>query len=112
MCDLDDDLSAIQRSDRRRARRNYRCYACDETIVAGDLHVYTFQVWDRGADTYRHCLRCWAMFDWLVHRLESSIQWNLNCGEVYEDPPDEVASLAFLTREEIQALPDTTWSNP
>jgi hypothetical protein len=37
----------------------------------------------------------------------AAVALDLNCGEVWDDAPPEIAALAFLTRVEIQAL-DTT----
>jgi hypothetical protein len=44
------------------------------------------------------------MFDALINRGAEAVAWDLNCGEVWEEPPDKIARLAFLTREEAQAL--------
>ncbi len=37
-------------------------------------------------------------------RAEGEADLLLGCGEVWEDPPEDVASLAFLTSDEAQAL--------
>lgn len=42
----------------RRARKEYRCCECDDTILPGDLHEYVCGRWDGLFATYRTCARC------------------------------------------------------
>ena len=105
MCDTPDDVSDVWTEERRRARREHRCYACDETIRVGDVHRYTSSLYDGTWDSWRHCLRCAAMIEALHDRNPGiAVALDLNCGEIWDDAPPEIAALAFLTREEIQAL--------
>ncbi len=63
-------------------------------------------VWDE----ITHCLRCSAIVDALRPRLAFDNLFTtdtlaLDCGEVWEDPPDEIAALAFvLPGEPVTAL--------
>lgn len=107
MCDYDDEGSDVWNEKRRKARREHRCYACQETIRVGDIYQHTTSLYEGSWDTWRHCLRCVAMLDALAARDlhgTMAIALGLDCGEVWDDPPPEVAALAFLTKAEIQAL--------
>lgn len=103
MCDVDGDCD-LQQSTTITARKPHVCYACRETIEPRERYVRTTQIAEGTASSYHHCLRCWAMLEVLWTKTESAVEWDLNCGEVWRDPPPEVARLAFLTRAEIQAL--------
>jgi hypothetical protein len=83
--------------------------------------MYISYVADHEAGTYKRCLRCQTIHEHLRERCRTANQklrgygelWpaeRLDCGEAYEDewdgpPPDDIARLAFLTTEEVQALP-------
>ena len=98
------DLNNLQVTTNVKARKRHECYACDEPILPGDRYKRTFQVYDHNPAHFHHCLRCWAILDWLWHVTEGYVQWDLNCGEVAEDPPPHIAALAFMTRQELQEL--------
>lgn len=85
------------------ARKPHACYGCHETIRIGDRYRRTVQCVDGAVSTYHHCLRCWRMLDalWAVTDGEP-VRWDLNCGEVWENPPAEVAALAFMLPDEAQ----------
>lgn len=93
-----------------RAAKDYPCVACKEVIRKGDRYAKVFAVWCDGKDHLRRCLRCQEMHTQLRKTLMESEQWpdeRLNCGETYEQhferpPPEELARLAFLTRDEAQ----------
>lgn len=92
---------------RRRARVEHRCHACKEPIRVGDLYCVTFIVFE-GVESVKRCLRCQAIHEHL--RDKSPDLWpdeRLNCGEEYrqhwgEEPPAEIAALAFVTADEMQ----------
>lgn len=86
-----------------RARKPHRCIACHEAIQPGHRYHRTVEHQEGEIRTYRHCLRCWAMIEALDRRGVEFVDWDLNCGEVWQDPPVEVAELAFLAPEEAQA---------
>lgn len=94
----------------RRARKEHFCDACDTKILRGHRYCYVSIVWDGSARSVRRCLRCQTLHKHL-RTLGGYDVWpdeELNCGLDYEeewgDLPPEIAKLAFLTPEEIQAL--------
>lgn len=87
----------------RRARKPNRCDVCREPIQPGDRYHFSSGRWDSGWGAYRHCLRCWAMFLAANQYADGEADLLLSCGEVWEDPPETVAALAFATRAEMQA---------
>jgi len=95
------------------ARKRHRCCACEVPILVGDTYVRVYIVFDGSVSTYKRCLRCERIFQTLVEVLEHREQWpdeDLNCGHEWVENgngplPDEVAQLAFLTHDEIKALP-------
>jgi hypothetical protein len=91
----------------RRARKEHECCACAEAIRAGERYHLTRQLFEGSWDEWKHCARCWAICEALWASGRDSIEYGLNCGELWERPPPEVERLAFLTREEAQALPTT-----
>lgn len=107
MCD--DDYQSVELQSRwQRARKEHQCFACRETIRPGDHYHLTVQKYDN-LEHFKHCARCWAVVSALLDAGAHSVQWNLNCGTPYEEAfgepiPEEVARLAFLTRDEAQAL--------
>lgn len=103
MCDYDyDEDGGVWDPHHVVARKEHRCYACAETIAPGHEYVRTGSLSDGQWETYRHCLRCWAMCEALWARVEGPIDVGLCCGETWEAPPDAIAALAFLTHEEAQ----------
>lgn len=103
MCDNADPNNAVQDTTEPRARVEHECCACGETIRVGDRYKRTGQCNDGHWSTYIHCLRCWAMCDALFTTGVECVAWELDCGEAWVNPPENVARLAFLTREEMQA---------
>src|SRR5579872_1590933 len=98
----------------RRARKEHECSACKETIRRGDLYSYTFSVFEGSAqDALRRCARCEIIYRSLInlhseHGIHSGVHPELDCGHSFreifsEDPPPELARLAFLTASEAQA---------
>jgi hypothetical protein len=95
----------------RRARKPHVCVACKEQIPAGHVYSDVRRVWDGEADTLCRCLRCQTIHEHLRLRGGGAGMWpdeELNCGEEYEqhwghEPPEEIAALAFITREEAQS---------
>lgn len=111
-----DGYNDVQSCKTRRARKEHRCDACRETIRVGDSYINEFTVYDGNSDTTKRCLRCDAMLDAIQSRMidadidphEEGVDRALNCGHTWnedfrEEPPEEVARLAFLTRDEAQA---------
>lgn len=104
----DEGSLEMYRSRVQRSRKERVCCACNEPVRAGDLYQYTFGIWDGEPSKYVHCLRCYKILDVLCQR-DQSPQMDLGCGhewkEIFdEEPPEEIAALAFMTHEEIQAM--------
>ncbi len=109
-----DGTNEVQSSRIVCARKEHKCCACHETIRVGDKYEYFFLVYEGDPDYFKRCLRCKAIYDELVSRLntrgadwEEWVDFSLNCGhsweEVQDEPcPDHIARLAFLTPDEIQ----------
>ncbi len=105
MCSDDyDDVATVAAHEWRRARKAHDCCACDEGIRPGERYHYTSQLFDGSWQSWKHCARCYAICTALWADGAGAIELELNCGEVWDDPPPEVARLAFLTRAEAQAL--------
>lgn len=105
MCDEYEHSQSILRS-WRRARKSHRCYACREVIRPGDRYHIAVEKDNGDVCAYKHCARCWAMCEALWAAGATTVQWDLDCGELWEDEigdvPDEVGRLAFLTPDEAQ----------
>ena len=97
-----------------KARKAHKCTACGETIAKGHRYWRAGALFDGQWNTHKRCLRCKAIFDHLVARvvttgmyLDEGIAVDLDCGQDYqdawgEDPPPEIAALAFVTQDEMQ----------
>lgn len=100
---------AVHDEEHRIAGKAHRCDACHETIAKGHRYVRFFGVWDGMAESVKRCLRCQAIFDHLVVRGNEADMYpaqRLDCGEGYrdhwgEDPPDDIAALAFALPGEV-----------
>lgn len=93
------------------ARQEHTCGACGQHVLPGDRYCRAHVVFDRTATTYKRCARCQLLHEHLRTECPSD-EWPdelLGCGHSYEDvhecePPPEIKKLAFITREEAQAL--------
>lgn len=97
MCDYDGDgADVVLRSAFVTARKVHKCFACRERIKAGDRYHIEQGKWDGEFTTYKHCLRCWSMVQalWRIKGL-TFVEFGLDCGEIWDDPPESVAALAF-----------------
>lgn len=94
-----------------KARVEHTCAACKEAIRVGHRYARVAMVFDHEAETVKRCMRCQTIHLHLRTKGDSEL-WpdeRLNCGEEYaqhwgEDPPPEIAALAFVTAEEAQQL--------
>lgn len=102
MCDEYDGYNEFHSDGERRARKEHTCSACHEIIPKGHRYHYTVIKYDSELEDWKHCLRCWAICKALWATGARAIDMDLNCGETWEDPPPEVAALAFTTQEEMQ----------
>lgn len=107
MCDLDDFEGQELSRGWHQARKVHKCIACGEAIHVGD-HYHSVQHLQDGEFTvFKHCARCWHICEALWDAGAEAVQWDLNCGETWDDNfgelPPEIAELAFITRAEAQA---------
>ena len=117
MCDAHLEPAQVWRERWRTARKGHACYACHEPINPGDRYHFTSWVFDGSAGSYKHCARCWAMYEAICAAHDAqpgaySDAWEhvdlaLNCGTVWEDElgelPADVAALAFALPGDFQA---------
>lgn len=97
----------------RRARKDHECSACCETIRRGDVYSEATYLADQTPDRSRHCLRCVALSSRIGEehrrrRTGCAPAVDLDCGHTWreefrEEPPPDVARLAFATPAEMQA---------
>lgn len=117
----DEDPCSVWSESLRSARKEHRCSACRETIRVGDRYHYTFYVNDGSPGRVKRCLRCEAIYRTLEAKFEDARARDdgdvedgempdirLDCGHTWqqrwrEEPPEDVARLAFMSRDEIQA---------
>lgn len=101
MCDIDEGNRCVAwNATVRTARKEHRCCACAESIRPGDRYHFISGVWqDSGPESFKHCARCWAMYRAADrHSRENDgdgAMITLDCGEVWEEPPEHIAALAF-----------------
>lgn len=95
----------------RVSRKEHRCSGCDETIRKGDTYHHCKGLWDGYFAEYKHCGRCWAMLEHLFARAArgDGVDLGLDCGHTWDEnfgapPPEWIASLAFMSPEEIREL--------
>lgn len=90
-----------------RARAEHQCTACSRLILPG--HTYSLTTLKCDGEIHRHkrCGACELIYRHLVKIGAGDMRpmENLDCGLDYEEewgdePPDEVAALAFMTDEE------------
>lgn len=111
--DLDGFTNNVETDNYVRARRSHDCCACGETIRRGDVYMRRFICSDHHPCTYKQCLRCSEITEHLLktHRTmddDVGVALDLDCGHTYEEihgepPPEHIARLAFLTKDEMQA---------
>jgi hypothetical protein len=108
MCDESDDYAVELTREWRRARKEHRCYACRETIRKADRYHVTAHIFEGRLETFKHCARCYTILEALWSAGAEAVDLGLDCGETWEDNfdecPPEVARLAFMTRDEAQAM--------
>lgn len=117
MCDLVSDAADVYEQQRRRARKRHACEACGETIMPGDTYVHTSSLYDGSWSTWKHCLRCSAIFEALhaeAYPDRIAIDPALNCGTEWADTfgevPPHIEALAFWLPGE--PLPTQTGDAP
>lgn len=97
-----------------RCRKARSCDACGETIPVGHRYTRVAILFDGSWETVCRCRRCQALHVHLRGLCESRAHYDdlwpderLACGLDYEDEwgdlPDEIARLAFMAADEMQA---------
>lgn len=64
-CWCDYEMPDVSRSARRTARKAYTCDECFSPILPGDQYENAWGVWEGESQTYRTCIRCLALRDWV-----------------------------------------------
>jgi hypothetical protein len=99
MCDAYyDEPVEVWHETTHRARKEHRCWGCREMISPGATYQRTAIVFDGEAYARKHCMRCAKLLAALRERDPEAFNTDtldLNCGEVWTDPPEDVAALAF-----------------
>ena len=113
----DGDPAEVYNERSVRAAKERPCDACDDPIRRGDIYIRDALLYDGRWDIVVRCLRCDAIYQHLVKVHEEDRRKrdheeypdrSLNCGHTYQkrwghDPPPEIARLAFMTPDEVQA---------
>lgn len=104
MCDERSESPSVWSEKWRTSKKTHRCRVCGETIQPGHRYHYLSGIWDGRPDEFKHCARCWEIFSCLIAETDAdAVQLDLDCGEVWNDPPENVAALAFMIPSEAQA---------
>lgn len=109
MIGYDGEYPNAWRSIWRTARKQHTCCACREVIDAGHRYRYSSGIWDGEPSSFKHCVRCWRLFEALCDRADEPVDIGLSCGHTWEEifasaPPEDIVELAFLTPDEGQEL--------
>mgnify|MGYP001559210273 CR=1 FL=1 len=111
MCEEADESWDVFDERRVRARKQHTCVACTDPIEPGHVYFKTFTVFEGLVGGWKHCVRCNIMYRRLLTELPFSawVDEKLNCGTSWnsamgQDPPEDVARLAFVTAAEAQLL--------
>jgi hypothetical protein len=107
-----DGVCDVWEINHRKARKEHKCDACQETIPVGHVYANQFSVFEGSAETIKRCMRCEMIYQHLCSIEEDpdfAPSPRLDCGHDYDEvhyrqPPEHVAKLAFMTPEEIQLL--------
>lgn len=108
-----DETYAVYDERNVKARKAHRCAACGEPIKPGQRYYRIGMVYDRIAESLKRCQRCQRIHEHLRSVSDrGNREWpdeRLRCGHEYEElhgepPPDEIAALAFVLPDEMQAL--------
>lgn len=92
------------------AHKQHTCDACGRPISPGDVYCSVFTLWSDGSDSLKRCGACQKTHEHLRELCKSIeyLMWpdeRLACGLDYaeewgDDPPEEIAALAFASDEE------------
>lgn len=88
-----------------RSRKAHTCFSCTEGVNPGELYRRTGVLSDGHWYSYRHCATCAIVIYTLSTHKDSpaeKVDLTLNCGETWENPPEDVAAMAFWDRATAQ----------
>jgi len=104
--DLDSNDVKLARYTVRRARKPHRCSACYGAIRVGEQYRRIASVTSEGWDTCLQCRVCAEIFDLLCTHASpgEGVAFALDCGDLFEDPPPELAALAFALPQDLPPL--------
>jgi len=105
MCDSIEGYCDIYENSRIKARKPRKCDACDEVIAKSHFYHRETMLFDSQWENTNRCLRCEAIYQHLSIKMskeDMAPRPALDCGEVYQDPPESIARLAFITADEAQ----------
>lgn len=102
MCDVDADFPSFYQASWVRAKIEHFCCACCEIVRPKDLYHLSKGCWDGRFSVYKHCARCWRLFEALDSKNPGEVALELNCGEVYEGKDADMLFMAFMTKDEAQ----------
>lgn len=105
MCDVE-RAAGFYREVTRRCRVPATCCACGEVIQKSDRYVAIAGKWYWGFESFKQCLRCHKMMRGLAGITGDCVDIQLDCDNDPLEPgaEPELDELAFMTRDEIQAL--------
>lgn len=64
-CDYGDDRPTLYRAERRKARKQYRCYECHGHILPGEQYERVSTMYDGSFDVTRTCRLCLDARDYI-----------------------------------------------
>lgn len=71
MCEVEfDGTTEFASIEYRRARKQHYCDECGRSVGAGERHRYDVIKHDGAICTYRTCLPCENLRDWLMHQMK------------------------------------------
>jgi hypothetical protein len=68
-CFCDYEPATVWRQSLPKARAAYRCEECGSPISKGEEHEYVFGVWDGYAGSFRTCMRCVDLRQWVKNNI-------------------------------------------
>ena len=106
-----DEAYDVYQEPRLRARKEHTCSACDQRIPPGHLYFRVFTLADGKKTTIKRCAAC-QLTHWHLREICEGEMWpdeHLNCGQDYEEewgtePPDHIANLPLMSKEDVQKL--------
>ena len=112
MCDYGESEQELQVFQWIRARKSRKCCACKEVVQAGQVYHRSKYLFDGSWQQFDHCPRCIQICEQLWERSGGdAINMHLDCGETWEEPPLEIAALAFELPTEMQGRAERLYAD-